>query len=97
MSTAAERAAHLELVGRLKSAYPEMPDAPPPDLLDHERFLAYMKTVHDVGGEPDAPMKYENKTSTSGARSTRASPTTGGGCGPSRGCWWRNTTSASVS
>jgi hypothetical protein len=61
MSTAAERAAHLELVGRLKSAYPEMPDAPPPDLLDHERFLAYMKTVHDVGGEPDAPMKYENK------------------------------------
>ncbi|BBX33820.1 thiocyanate hydrolase subunit beta [Mycolicibacterium mageritense DSM 44476 = CIP 104973] len=61
MSTAAERAAHLDLVGRLKSAFPEMPDAPPPDLLDHERFLAYMKTVHDVGGEPDAPMKYENK------------------------------------
>ncbi|MBB3035727.1 nitrile hydratase subunit beta [Hoyosella altamirensis] len=61
MSTAAERAARLDLVARLKSSYPEIPEAPTPDLLDHERFNAYMKTVHDVGGEPDAPMKYENK------------------------------------
>lgn len=61
MSSAAERAAKLDLVGRLKAHFPEIPDAPPPDLLDHDRFLAYMKTVHDVGGEPDAPMKYENK------------------------------------
>ncbi|MCW4352218.1 nitrile hydratase subunit beta [Hoyosella sp. YIM 151337] len=61
MSTAAERAARLELVARLKSSYPELPDAPTPDLIDHDRFYAYMKTVHDVGGEPDAPMKYENK------------------------------------
>src|SRR6201987_2528120 len=61
MDTAAERASHLDLVARLKSAYPELPDAPPPDLIDHERFSAYVKTVHDVGGEPDAPMKCENK------------------------------------
>ncbi|PJK23667.1 nitrile hydratase subunit beta [Mycolicibacterium goodii] len=61
MSSAAERAAKLDLVGRLKAHFPEVPDAPTPDLLDHDRFLAYMKTVHDVGGEPDAPMKYENK------------------------------------
>lgn len=61
MSTAAERAAQLELVARLKSAYPELPDAPTPDLLDHDRITAYLKPVHDVGGEPDAPMKYENK------------------------------------
>ena len=61
MSTAAERASQLDLVARLKSAYPELPDAPTPDLLDHDRFVAYMKPVHDVGGEPDAPMKYENK------------------------------------
>jgi hypothetical protein len=61
MSTAAERADQLALVARLKSAYPELPDAPTPDLLDHARFVAYMKPVHDVGGEPDAPMKYENK------------------------------------
>ncbi len=61
MSDAGERATQLELVARLKSAYPELPDAPTPDLLDHARFDAYLKPVHDVGGEPDAPMKYENK------------------------------------
>src|SRR6478736_7798911 len=61
MSTAAERAAQLDLVARLKSAYPELPDAPTPDMLDHSRITAYLKPVHDVGGEPDAPMKYENK------------------------------------
>lgn len=61
MSTAAERAAQLDLVARLKSAFPELPDAPTPDLLDHARITAYLKPVHDVGGEPDAPMKYENK------------------------------------
>ncbi|WP_227999544.1 SH3-like domain-containing protein [Nocardia australiensis] len=61
MSTAAERAAQLDLVARLESSYPELPNAPTPDLIDHERFSAYMKTVHDVGGEPDAPMRYENK------------------------------------
>lgn len=61
MSTAAERAAQLDLVARLESAYPELPDAPTPDLLDHARLTAYLKPVHDVGGEPDAPMKYENK------------------------------------
>ncbi|GAY16881.1 SH3-like domain-containing protein [Mycobacterium sp. shizuoka-1] len=61
MSTAAERAAQLDLVARLKSAYPELPDAPTPDLIDHARLVAYLKPVHDVGGEPDAPMTYENK------------------------------------
>ncbi|NMN95823.1 SH3-like domain-containing protein [Antrihabitans stalactiti] len=61
MSTAEERAAALGLVARLKSSYPELPNAPTPDLLDHKRIWAYLKTDHDVGGEPDAPIKYENK------------------------------------
>nr|WP_296773563.1 SH3-like domain-containing protein [Rhodococcus sp. (in: high G+C Gram-positive bacteria)] len=61
MTNSAERAEQLDLVARLKSAYPELPDAPTPDLLDHARFSAYMKPSHDVGGEPDAPMTYENK------------------------------------
>lgn len=61
MSTAAERATQLDLVARLKSNYPELPDAPTPNMITHDRFLAYMKTNHDVGGEPDTPMKYENK------------------------------------
>jgi thiocyanate hydrolase subunit beta len=61
MSTAAERATQLALVGRLRSAFPEIPDAPPPDLVDHARLTAFWKPVHDVGGEPDAPITYENK------------------------------------
>ncbi|CAN5237146.1 nitrile hydratase subunit beta [soil metagenome] len=61
MSTSAERAMQLDLVSRLNSSYPELPNAPTPDLLDHGRITAYLKPVHDVGGEPDAPMKYENK------------------------------------
>lgn len=61
MSTSQERATQLDLVARLKSSYPELPDAPTPDLLDHARFVAYMKPVHDVGGEPDSPLTYENK------------------------------------
>lgn len=61
MVNSADRAEQLALVARLKSAYPELPDAPTPDLIDHARYVAYLKPSHDVGGEPDAPMKYENK------------------------------------
>ena len=61
MTTPVNRVSHLDLVARLKSAYPELPDAPTPDLIDHERFTAYVKTSHDVGGEPDAALEFENK------------------------------------
>jgi thiocyanate hydrolase subunit alpha/thiocyanate hydrolase subunit beta len=61
MATPLDRVTHLDLVARLKSAYPDLPDAPTPDLIDHERFTAYAKTPHDVGGEPDAPIAWENK------------------------------------
>ena len=61
MATPLDRATQLDLVARLKSAYPELPDAPTPDLIDHDRFTAYTKTPHDVGGEPDAPIAWENK------------------------------------
>ncbi len=84
MTSAAERAAQLDLVARLKSGYPELPDAPTPDLLDHNRFVACMKPVHDVGGEPDAPMK--SATSTWAARCIWVSRTTVAGCCRWRGC-----------
>ncbi|MCX6483133.1 MAG: nitrile hydratase subunit beta [Mycobacterium sp.] len=51
----------MALVARLQSSYPEIPDAPTPDLLTHEHYLAYMKNPHDVGGEPDIAQTYENK------------------------------------
>ena len=49
MATPLDRAAQLDLVARLKSAYPELPDAPTPDLIDHDRFTAYTKTPKAVG------------------------------------------------
>jgi thiocyanate hydrolase subunit beta len=61
MTTPLDRVTHLDLIARLRSSFTDLPDAPTPDLVDHERFSAYVKTVHDVGGEPDAPMKFENK------------------------------------
>ena len=61
MTTPVDRVARLDLLARLKSSYPELPDARTPDLIDHDRFSAYVKTPHDVGGEPDAPLEFENK------------------------------------
>jgi thiocyanate hydrolase subunit alpha/thiocyanate hydrolase subunit beta len=61
VTTPSERVSHLDLMARLRSAFTDLPDAPYPDLIGHERFAAYVKTVHDVGGEPDAPIKFENK------------------------------------
>ena len=61
VTTPLDRAQQLDLVARLKSSYPELPNAPTPDLIDHDRYTAYTKTPHDVGGEPDAPLEFENK------------------------------------
>jgi len=61
MTTPLDRVTHLDLIAQLRSSFTDLPDAPPPDLIDHEHFRAYVKTVHDVGGEPCAPMKFENK------------------------------------
>lgn len=61
MSTAAQRAAQLALVSRLKTIFPEIPEWPTPDDITHDHWLAYMKPSHDVGGELDFPHLYENK------------------------------------
>jgi hypothetical protein len=48
----------LELVRQLRPAFHQAQDAPTPDQIDHARFRAYMKTPHDVGGEPSAPAEF---------------------------------------
>ena len=58
MSIHSELIASLELVRELRPALHQVQDAPTPDQIDHARFRAYMKTSHDVGGEPDAPSEY---------------------------------------
>lgn len=35
--------------------------APYPDAIDHIRFRECMRTPHDVGGEPDMPVQWEEK------------------------------------
>lgn len=42
----------------LRPALHQVQNAPTPDQIDHARFRAYMKTSHDVGGEPDAPAEF---------------------------------------
>jgi hypothetical protein len=36
-------------------------DAPPPDLIDHIRFRDGVRTPHDIGGELDTPIQWEEK------------------------------------
>jgi thiocyanate hydrolase subunit beta len=61
MSSAAERAEQLALVSRLKTTFPEIEEWPTPDQVTHDHYLAYLKTVHDVGGEMQVPLRYEDK------------------------------------
>jgi hypothetical protein len=61
MSNRADLMGELELVAQLRPAFHQVQDAPTPDQIDHARFRAYMKTSHDVGGEPSAPAVFELK------------------------------------
>jgi hypothetical protein len=61
MKTAKERTTQLDLVARLQTSFPEIPDAPTCAELDHARINAYLKPSHDVGGEPVPPMEYYDK------------------------------------
>lgn len=50
-----------DLVSRLRVAFHQLRDWAYPDEIDHDVFRAFMKTPHDVGGEPDAPAVFEDK------------------------------------
>lgn len=58
MPDRAELMNDLERLGQLRPALHQVQDAPTPDQIDHARFSAYMKTSHDVGGEPAAPAEF---------------------------------------
>ncbi|ORV49250.1 nitrile hydratase [Mycolicibacter engbaekii] len=61
MRTAAERQQQLSLLARLRTTFPEDPEWPMPDQVSQDHYWAYLKTSHDVGGEPAAPGVFENK------------------------------------
>ena len=52
---------HFDLVGQLQPAYHQAEHAPYPDAIDQGRFRALLRSAHDVGGEPDVPIQWEEK------------------------------------
>lgn len=52
---------HLDIVGQLQPAYHQPNNAPFPDEIDHARYRALLRSAHDVGGEPDVPIPWEEK------------------------------------
>jgi len=52
---------HLDIVGQLQPAMHIETHAPYPDEVDNAHFRAYTRASHDVGGEPDVPIRWEEK------------------------------------
>ncbi len=52
---------HLDIVGHLQPSLHEETHAPSPDQVDNAHFRAYTRSCHDVGGEPDIPIQWEEK------------------------------------
>ncbi len=50
-----------DFVSQLRLGFHRFQDWAYPDQIDHTLFRAYMKTPHDVGGEPDPPASFEEK------------------------------------
>ena len=60
-STREEVLRHLNTVGYLQPALHKPTHAPAPDEIDHSLYRAYTRPVHDVGGEADVPIVFEEK------------------------------------
>ena len=52
---------HLQSVGYVQPALHKQTHAPYPDAIDHALWRTYTRSVHDVGGEADVPIQYEEK------------------------------------
>jgi hypothetical protein len=51
----------IRAVGYLQPAVHKPQHAPYPDEIDHTLFRVYTRSVHDIGGEPDVPIRFEEK------------------------------------
>jgi len=52
---------HIDVIGQLQPALHKQTHAPYPDEIDHTLFRAYTRMPHDIGGEPDVPIRWEEK------------------------------------
>ena len=50
---------HLSLIGQMQPALHKETHAPYPDAIDHELVRAYTRSAHDIGGQPDIPIPWE--------------------------------------
>lgn len=60
-STREEVLRHIQTVSSLQPALHKQTHAPAPDEIDHTLFRAYTRPVHDIGGEADVPIHFEEK------------------------------------
>ena len=61
MASRSELKQHFDYVGQLQPALHQEQHAPYPDFMTHALYEAYMRSAHDVGGEPDVPITWEEK------------------------------------
>jgi len=61
MPSRSELMQHFNFVGQLQPAYHQPQHAPFPDAIDHAHYRALLRGPHDVGGEPDVPIRWEEK------------------------------------
>lgn len=52
---------HINILGQMQPALHRATHAPAPDEIDNAHFRAYTRSPHDVGGEPDIPIAWEEK------------------------------------
>jgi len=52
---------HLNYVGMLQPAIHKETHAPAPDEITNEQYRAYTRPAHDIGGEHDVPIPWEEK------------------------------------
>lgn len=52
---------HLETVGQMQPSLIRQTHAPSPDEITHTLYRAYTRSSHDVGGEADIPIPWEEK------------------------------------
>jgi hypothetical protein len=52
---------HINLVTQLQPALHNAQHAPYPDHINHALYRAYTRGSHDLGGEPDVPIRWEEK------------------------------------
>lgn len=60
-STREEVLRHIETVGLMQPAIHKQTHAPSPTQIDHTLWRAYTRSCHDVGGEPDVPIVWQEK------------------------------------